>query len=278
MGSFFKKMYIFLFEPRKIGVFLGEKIYKAVIRLLLLALVAITPLIITYSVKSEISNTSKNEISDFLMVEFDNTDYIIEDGLFSGTDWEGILIEECVIILNPNNLPISLSFEYMIYNIVEFSSIGMNVSFLNNTNYSKTYQELGVSQIDFRKIERADYIELDKFLNLVNIAFNEFKVLWTIENVVFNYLFVLFNVILTALILAFIIKMVNPIVTFKYRFKGALDCQVISLLSIFLTLLFNLEFIRFIGVVFSVIYLFIAMASIIRIEVKKSPFKNNEEE
>ena len=54
----------------------------------------------------------------------------------------------------------------------------MSVSFLNNTNYSKTYQELGVSQIDFRKIERADYIELDKFLNLVNIAFNEFKVLF----------------------------------------------------------------------------------------------------
>lgn len=278
MRSFFKKMYIFLFEPRKIGVFLGEKMYKSILRLLLLALVAITPLIVSYAVKTEISSTSKNALAKFLMVEISETDFVIENGSFSGNDWEGVLIDECVIILNPNNMPISLSSEYMIYHIVEFSSNGMSVSLLNNTMYAKTYQDLGVDKIDFSKIEKADYIEFDKFLKLVNIAFNEFKVNWIIENTLFNYVFVIFNVFFTALVLAFIIKLVNPIVAFKYRFKGALDCQVISLLAILLMLLFNAEFIRFIGVILSVVYLFIAMASIIRIEVQKSPFRNNEKE
>ena len=278
MKSFFKKMYIFLFEPRKIGVFLGEKMFKAFLRLFILTLIAISPSLIKSLVQSEITQTSNDKIVDILMVQSENTDFMIKNNSFSGTDWEGFIIEEGIIILNPNNLTISLDSQYLIYHIVELTKEGINVIFLNETIYSKSYQELGVSEIDFSKIEKADYIELDKFLELVNIAFNEFKISLAIENLIYNFIFVYFNLILSALVLAFIIKIVNPMVVFKYRFKCALDCQIISVLATFLTMLFNLEFISYIGVILSAVYLFIAMAAIVRIEVQRNSFRNDDKE
>lgn len=278
MRSFFRKMYICLFEPRMIGVFLGEKLYKSFLQLLLLTLIAISPLIVQTSLKNEISNASFDAIETQLMVNIKNTDLTIKNNTFSGSDGVAFFIEEAIIFLNPTNKSLKLNFDEEMYHIIEFFSEGLKVTYFGNIVFSKTYDELGVEAIDFYKISRADYLELDKFINLVNIAFKEFKVIWTLENILFNFIFVYFNVILTALLLALIIRMVNPIIAFKYRLKGALDVQVISLLSILLTMLFDAEFIRYIGVIASVIYLFIAMVSIIRIEVQKSPFKNNDKE
>jgi Na+/H+ antiporter NhaD/arsenite permease-like protein len=74
------------------------------------------------------------------------------------------------------------------------------------------------------------------------------------------------------------VKFVNPIIGFKFRFKGALDAQVISLLCLFLMILFKLEFIRYIGILLSAIYLFLAMMTIVRIEIQRKAFHDKGKE
>ena len=92
------------------------------------------------------------------------------------------------------------------------------------------------------------------------------------------YIDVLVTVLFSALILAVIVKFINPFIGFRFRFKGALDAQFISLLCLLLMILFQTEVFRYIGITLSVIYLFRAMLTIVRIEVKKNFFKDKEEE
>ena len=58
MVNFIKKIYICLFEPRKIGMFLHEKIKVSILQLLLVSLIAILPYTISMVVTDEISNSS----------------------------------------------------------------------------------------------------------------------------------------------------------------------------------------------------------------------------
>ena len=280
MRSFFSKLYICLFEPRKMGIFLGEKLYKSFIQLLLLTLIAISPIIITYSVRDGISNTSREEIKDHLITEAYNTDLLIKDNKFSGSEGLAFLLEEAILFFNPKGENLEVELEYQTYHVIEFGQEKLSVKFMNNEIFSESYSQLGVSEIDFSKIEDADYLELSKLLRLINICFNNMKVGWVIKNSVSALFSVYLTVIISALVLAVLVKMVNPIIKFNFRFKGALDAQVISLLSIFLMMLFKAEFIRYIGVILSAVYLFIAIAAIVRIEVQRKAFhdKNKEEE
>ena len=72
--------------------------------------------------------------------------------------------------------------------------------------------------------------------------------------------------------------MFNPIVSYRFRFKAALDGQFISLLFIMFMLLFNTEFLRYVGIVFSAIYVIKSMLTIVRIEVRKKDFQDKEGE
>ena len=65
--KFFLKMYICLFEPRKIVFFIGEKLYKSFIQLFLLALIAISPFTISLIVKDGISDSSYNVLEEMLI-------------------------------------------------------------------------------------------------------------------------------------------------------------------------------------------------------------------
>ena len=272
MSNFFKKMYICLFEPKKIGFFLGEKLYKSIIHILLLALIVVTPLVIELSVKNDISNNSYHTIETYFIENHYGSDLILKNNMLVGdTNKEGFafLIEEAILCFNPHNEMREISVEYASYHIVEFNKDKMEVIFLNNTVFSKTYEELGVKEIDFSKINDADYLELDKLISLINIAFRNFKAGWVIINSVITYLDIAITVVISALLLGLIIGIFSPMIPFKLRFKGALDSQIISMLCMLLMLLFKMEFIRYIGIVLSGIYLFLAMMTIVKIEIMR---------
>ena len=278
MRSFFSKIYICLFEPRKIGLFLGEKIIKSFIHLLLLAIIAVSPIVVSYCVRDGISNYSHNKIEDYLMTEIYETDLIIKDNTFTGSDELAFLLDETILFLNPNGKQLEIGVEHISYHVIEFGQEEVSVEFLNNTIFSKKYSELNVGEIDFSKIADADYLELDKLISIINVCFNNMKVGWVIESSIITLLDVYLTIIISALILAFLVKIFNPIIGFKFRFKGALDAQIIYLLCIFLMVLFRAEFIRYIGVILSAIYLFISMMAIVKIEVQKRAFHNRNKE
>lgn len=276
MSSFIKKIYICLFEPRKLGLFFSERIIKSVLQLLLFALIAISPYIISLAVDNNISDSSRNYIEEKIMYDAKLTENKIINGKFDGESSTPFLINEAIVYFNPKNETFGLPLEYATYHVIELREDMIVVSFLNNEIYKKSYVELGYDNIDFKKIIDADYLELDRLISLINVAFASFHTEWTIINSAIILFDVFLTMLLSALILSFIVRIVNPIVGFKIRFKGALDAQFISLVFILIMLLFKEEFFRYVGITLSAIYLFIAMISIIRIEIKKRMFSDKE--
>ena len=276
MKKFIQKIYICLFEPRKMGLFFGEKLSKSFLHILLLSLIVVLPLTISLAVSNEISNDSYRNVEKYLVEYSNNTDLKITNGILGGTKGVAFLIDEAIVFINPLNENLEVDAEYSMYHVIEFTNSGIEVSFFEKTYYQKSYLELGCAELDFMKIEEADYIELDKFIQLVNVGFQNIRGQWITINSLIYLIDVYVTVIISALILAVIVKFINPMIGFRFRFKGALDAQMISLLCMFLMMLFKSEIFRFAGIVLSAIYLFKAMLTIVRIEVKKSAFSNND--
>ena len=260
------------------GLFFGEKTFKSIIHILLFSLIVILPFTLSLLVNNEISNKSYRSIEQYLMEESVNTDLQITNGNLNGTKGVAFLIEEAILFINPLDEQLEVDSEYELYHVIELNHTGLNVSLFDKSIYSKSYLDLGIGEIDFKKIEEADYIELDKLTSLINIGFLNMKAQFIAINSLMLYIDVIITVLFSALILAFIIKFINPFIGFKFRFKGALDAQFISLLCLFLMILFQSEVFRYAGIVLSFIYLFKAMLAIVRIEVKKNTFKDKEEE
>lgn len=278
MRSFIKKMYICLFEPRKMGLYFGERLLNSFIHVFLCALIAILPYTISLITVDEISNSSYNIIEEWIMENNVNTDLSIVDGRLTGEKKHAFYINEAILYINPKDEVLNITLEDAAFHVIEFDSEGIKVYFLNNAVYSKTYLELGVMDLNFERMENADYVEFDKFISLINVAFDNIRLSWILSNVVLILLDIYLTVLISALLLAFVVKIFNPIIGFRFRFKAALDSQHISLFFIFLMLLFNAEFFRYIGIVFSCIYLIKAMMAIIRIEFKKKMFTDKDEE
>ena len=278
MRSFIKKIYICLFEPRKIGLFFNETISTVLLQLLLCSLFVISPYILTLALDSEIDNSSYQVLEEWLMEDSIELDLKISNGTLTGSESYVVLINEAIIFINPTNEPLELSIDYALYPVFEFTETSVESSLFGKVSYQKSYQELGISNLDFVKMMEADYVEFDRFISAINDSFNAMKVGW----IVINSLFVLFDVFLTAVLsavfLAFVVKIFNPIVSYRFRFKAALDGQFISLLCIMFMILFNAEFLRYVGIAFSAVYVVKAMLTIVRIEVKKKLFSDKEGE
>lgn len=278
MRSFIKKLHICLFEPRKLGLFFGERLIKSFLQILLFSLIAISPYIITLSLSNDLSDSSYDILEEKFIENTANTTYKLENGEFSGEVGAAFLINEAIIFMNPLNEELELSVDYVAYHVIEFNQKGVVVSFLNNEVSSKTYEELGCTNIDFSEIEEANYLEFNKLVSLINKSFSTFHTTWVVINGLIILLDIYLTILISALVLSFVVKLINPIIGFKYRYKGALDAQFISLVFILLMFLFKNEIFRYIGIIFSAVYLFKGMIAIIRIEVKKNVFSDKDGE
>ncbi len=278
MRNFIKKLYICLFEPRKMGLFFSEKLWKSFLQILLISFIAILPFTVSLVVRNEISNSSYHELEEWVMEDSVDLTLKLSEGILDGEKNYAILIDEAIIFINPTGEVLNVGNEYAGYHVVEFGKEGIEVSLLNNVTYEKTYLELGVKELDFFKMEETDYIEFDRFISLINDAFNSIKVEWIIVNVIYVLIEVFLFSVISALFLALIVKIFNPLIGFSFRFKAALDGQFISLLFTLFMLLFKSEFLRYVGIVFSAIYVIKAMITIVRIEYKNKIFADKEGE
>ena len=276
MTNFIKKIYICLFEPRKIGLFFNETLSRVLLQLLLCSLFVISPYILTLVLDSEIDNSSYKHLEEWIMEDSVDLDFNISNGTLTGSEGYVILINEAIVFINPKNEPLELSIDYALYPVFEFTETGVESSLFGQVSYKKSYQELGVSELDFTKMMEADYIEFDRFISVVNDSFNAMKFGWIIINSIFVLIDVFLTTVLSAVFLAFVVKIFNPIVSYRFRFKAALDGQFISLLFIMFMIMFNVEFLRYVGIVFSAIYVIKAMLTIVRVEVKQKMFSNKE--
>lgn len=269
MKNFLKKIYICLFSPKRICFFFGEKIYKSIIQLVLLSLIAITPFILTLSFNDRVSNSSYRHLENSLMENYNDINIKLQSGNLTGETGYAFLIDEAIVFINPNNEKLELnSVEYAPYHIIELKQDRVEVIFMNKVISSFTYSSYGIVDIDFTKInDDADYYEFDKFMAILNHALDSYQVGYIIGSSFTTLLDVFLTILLSSLILAVIVRIFNPLLPFAIRFKGALDSQVISVLCILLMLLFNFEPFRYIGMVLSAIYLIMTVIQAFKIEM-----------
>ena len=130
MKNIMKKMYICLFEPRKIGFFFPEKIYRSVIQLFVMILIAILPITIRYICYNDLSSSSIEIMENYFKEEHISSDLTIKDGKLTGTGEYLFVLNEVIVRVNPSDKPIeSDSNEYNKLHVVDFKSDKIEVSF-----------------------------------------------------------------------------------------------------------------------------------------------------
>lgn len=271
MNKFSKKVYICLFEPRKMGLYLGEKISRSILHLLLLCMIVISPLALKLISQEEITIASREHIEDVLVENIDSYDAHIKNGQLSGSKGLSFAIEEGLVFINPNDEDLKLdNVEDVSSYIIEFNRQGVTVVFMNSVIHFNNYSDFGDIEIDFSKIADADYEELGKFLKVLNLTFESYRDGWVLTNMLFAYFELFITVIFHAFIMSLLVKMVNPLIKQRFRFKGALDAQFIFLVFMLFAVLFKASYLRYVGMFFACMYLFRAMSVIVRIEVKRA--------
>lgn len=268
MSKFFIKLQICLTEPRKIGFFMGEKKWKTLFQLLILMLVALSPLFIKLSLKDGFSEESIDYIQESLMFNDIDADIVLRNGKLEGDNSILIGVNEAVVFINPNNQLLSDK-QYSNYTVFELGNDNVNVYIEEKVVYSATYEELEYLDIDFNKIMKSNYLEFNRFISLLNRMYQETNSYWVIFGFGSAFINSCFSLIICALLLALMSSVINPSIKFKYRFKGALDAQFIYILFLLFRYLFDVEILEYIGILFTSIYLFRALSSILRIEVRK---------
>ena len=268
MSNFRTKLRICLTEPRKLGFFMGEKKWKTLIQLFLVLLIALTPYLIKTSLITEISSSSKSYLETILMTENINEDIKIIDGKLIGDETISVVLEEGIIFINPLNQTL-VNDEYKYLPIYNFHTDGVTISLLDVVLSELTYEELGYLNIDFNKIFDSNYIEYYNFVGLINDSFSHIKAYLVTLNFLSMLVVGYLSLILSASIIAFFGGMTNKLIAYRFRFKGALDAQFISVLFIFLAYLFNIQPLEYVGTAFSIIYFMRGLMSIVRIEVKR---------
>lgn len=270
MKNIMKKIYICLFEPRKMGFFFPEKIHKSIIQLFVMILIAILPFTVRYVCYDDLSASSTEIMEDYFMEEQLSSDLLIKDGKLTGTDSHLIVLNEVIVNINPTDKPTVIdSKEYTKLHIVDFKSDRIEVSYFGEVVGSKLYSEYEELEIDFNKIVNVEYLELNKFTHLVEDAFDQVHGRWVLLNVFDHLISVITTVTICAFVMGIITKIFNPKINFKFRLKGALDAQFISIVFIFLMGLYEIRFLKTLGIIFAAIYLIRALMAVVKIEVRR---------
>jgi hypothetical protein len=268
MSKFWTKLRICIADPRKLGFFMGEKKWKSLVQLFLFLILALTPYLIRLNVENEISSSSKEYLKTILMTEEIDYNIAISEGRLVGDGSLSIILDECIVFINPlNQILDNSNYEYL--PVFEFRENGIVVSLMGNIFGDYTYSELGYLNLNFNEIFDSNFIEFNVFIALLNDLYGNSmgytNTISFITTLVTNYILIIFS----ALVIALLGGMANKLVSYKFRFKGALDAQFISIVFIFLSHLFNILYLDLIGVFLSIIYFTRGVMSIVRIEIRK---------
>ena len=131
------------------------------------------------------------------------------------------------------------------------------------------YSEFEDLEIDFNKIVSVEYLELKKFSDLVDYSFDQIHGRWVVLNVLDYLLSVIITVIICVFAMGIISKIFNSKIDFKFRLKGAIDAQFISVVFMFLMGLYEVRFLKTLGIIFAAIYLIRALMAVVKIEVRR---------
>ncbi len=255
-----RKIKTVLFQPRFIGLYLKEKMWKSLLMLFIAILIAITPAAILILKTDGISASFKNELINNLVEENIEDSYI--------QDYKFVSSNEYVIEYTYFNVIMGtdITFENMsAYNIV-LKEDGLNFLIGNVEAYYISYEDLNVKDLDFSKVSKYDISESNKVIYLFNQLYKENKLPISAFYISYYLIEMIIVTILGGVLMGFISFMYtrngDNIMPIKYRIKTCINCQYIYLLFFFISYLYSAFYLQMIGNIFMIIYVVISTTSI----------------
>lgn len=254
-----KKIQIVLFQPRFIGLFIKENIFKSLLMLFLTIIIAIIPGAITELRTQEISTQFRTEL--LYNIEHSNIENAkIEDGVLLYEEQQIIGYTYFNVIIGGE-----LSIDNMYYYNLVFHETNLKFYISNIEVYSIEYKELELNNIDFSLVNTTSATESNKYVYIFNQLYNDNKIIINTYNIVFYFFEVLAMIFIGALVMAcfsLIFNNFGNIMPFKYRYKICLNCQYVYIVSIFLSFLYYASWMQLVGNFVMAIYVVIATNSI----------------
>lgn len=248
------KLYVVIFKPRIIGLFIKEKVYKIILMLLLAIVITITPEIIRISINDGFSNEFRNELKT-AVISTDFKNISINDSTLTYEETYTLDLSAFTVTIG-DYTSVSSAYELVFTEEkVTFYVSGIDL-------YNVTYAELELEELDFT-IMSNDVQETSKFIKLFDQLYQNNKFEIILYNSLYMFFDLLFIVVVSAAIISFISNMFHKNgLPYKYKFVTTLNCQYIYLLFIFLSILYQALFLQVIGNILMVIYVISALGSI----------------
>lgn len=217
----------------------------------------------------ELSNTKSLDssyqfIANQMMGKAYQSDIKLEANTLTGSSNFSITGQESYIVLNPLEKNVSVS---GLIPLIEFKKNNIKVSIFGAEIFNKTYQELALSDIDFAKIMKNDYKEMDKFFSAINKIFLALKPAWVAKYIISNFLYLFGMVLIFPALLVLIFYGYKADIPAKNKYKIFLDCQYITILFGLFAMMVAANFFLYLGLIISVIYAYLALKSIVAVKV-----------
>ncbi len=243
------------------GKFIIEKMWKIIVLLILLIVVNACAIYGTYYMQEDLTLTDTNSIINTIL---SNDEIYLDfvDNSLTGTSQEYVFASED---------------SYVIYGFLTDASKneGNNIYFIygqNNLNIyigktlinSYEYQEYNISNFSIN----TDITNIDRlnFREFIELPFVVLGTIVSISNTVVDTISLIIWALLTMLIAFLLSYNINPDIRGKYRFSLLLHSLVPYFMFNLLSVLFSFSLLTYVGVFLSVLYFFIALRSIIKVE------------
>lgn len=254
-----KKIKTVLFEPRLIGLFFNEKMWKSLLMMFIAILITIIPAVMTQMSTKQISTSFRTTLVENVQNSNIVNTYIVDNTL--------IYEEQYVIEYDFFNVVIGgeLGADSFYYYTILFDENDVKFYLTNIEWLSLSYEELNIDNLDFSMIKTTSVIETNKFISI----FNQLYEMHLVEIAMFNVFYCFFDVTLTVFFtalfmaaIAMVFKSKEDIMSFKFRFKTCLNCQYIYLLFVLFSFLFSIFYLQYIGIILMSIYTIVATNSV----------------
>ena len=259
-----ERIRICLLHPRFMGKFIIEKMWKIWVLLGIFIILNALAYLGVYYMSQDLSLYDRNSIINTI-VNDKEVNLTFKDNILSGDSRSyAFLSGSNYIVYSFFNDPSKNEANniYFMYN-TNSVSIYVGTTFLTEANYN----EFIIRDFTINKdTTNIDYMNLTSFISLPFTVIS--PVLLAVNTVVetFNLLFLSCIILLVTFLLAF---NVNPSIRGKLRFILLLHALIPYLFFNLASILFNFSFLSYLGMFLSVLYFFIAIRSIVKVEGAK---------
>ncbi len=261
------KLKVVLFQPRAIGLYMSEKLFKTILMLIGAIILVLIPATILVTSQDTITNSYATEVVNNIQSANISNVYIENNKLSS----------EQTYLINTSVFDILIGTQEHSYNtaltyVLHFAEDEITFSAANIKVYSMSYEQLTIKSLNFDLIEINDYVEVNKIISIFNQLYRDNKLFIHSFNMTVVVIDLVLTVISSALLMAvmtmFFGNLPKGSLPFKLRIKNTLNCQYIYLLTFLFSILFGQLYIQFIGNFLMVIYVIVSTNSIIIKKVK----------